>query len=168
MEMDLRGRSARISGVSGSSIRGLAFSCATAGMVGALAMTCAHGTVMPSSCRNVPTIESCVWQAQIWITDQCLRDCVIAGCRGVRIDCSSLDTLETCGKPKGPGKRSGGFAPPLGHDCKSPGDEVSWCELALGERCRAIIMVHELAHTCGWRHKGGLGVPGDDGTFQCD
>jgi len=145
---------------------GLAF--CSFGLLGALAMTCAHGTVMPSSCRHVPTIESCVWQAQIRITDQCLRDCVIAGCRGVRIDCTSLDTLETCARPQSPGQRSGGFAAPIGHDCKSPGDEVSWCDLAVGERCRAIMMVHELAHNCGWRHKGGKGVPGNDGAFECE
>jgi hypothetical protein len=33
-------------------------------------------------------------------------------------------------------------------------------------RCMVDSLVHELAHTCGWNHVGGKGVPGDDGFMH--
>jgi hypothetical protein len=39
--------------------------------------------------------------------------------------------------------------------------------LDLSRRCRAQAMVHELAHSCGWHHGDGQGVPGDEGTLPC-
>src|SRR5205814_4771423 len=124
--------------------------CAVVGLAALFAMTCAHGTVMSTTCRYTPTVEDCVWEAQRDITDPCLRDCIVAGCRGVRIDCSGDRAHEHCTRPA-PAGFVGGDAP-LGGDCKTPKDEVDWCELALSERCRAAVMVHELAHNCGWQH----------------
>jgi hypothetical protein len=45
---------------------------------------------------------------------------------------------------------------------------VRWCEEKATPDCRAKAMVHELAHSCGWSHGQGLGVPGDDGFLRCD
>ena len=131
-------------------------------------MTCAHGTVMSTTCRYTPRIETCVWEAQRDITDTCLRDCIIRGCQGVRIDCASDQARVRCSQRR-KGGVVGGAAPPVpGHSCNAPADEVAWCELAVSERCRAQIMVHELAHTCGWQHYDGMGVPGIGGKFACD
>lgn len=137
------------------------------GLAMALAMTCAHGKVMSTTCRYTPTVETCVWEAERDITDKCLRDCIIAGCRGIRVDCASDRALAQCAIPKEDGQ-VGGAANPIGHDCTAPADELYWCELPVTERCRAQIAVHELAHTCGWRHGNGLGVPGDYRKFSCD
>ena len=30
-------------------------------------------------------------------------------------------------------------------------DQVYWCETPMPDYCATIWMVHELAHTCGWR-----------------
>jgi hypothetical protein len=138
-----------------------------ASLVVVCATTCAHGTVMSSTCRYVPTVEDCVWEAQRDVTDACLRDCIIAGCRGVRVDCSSPDARIRCAALRKRGE-VGGFAPPIGHDCTVPGEEISWCQVPAPERCRAEMMVHELAHRCGWRHHDGLGVPGNQEFISCD
>ena len=33
--------------------------------------------------------------------------------------------------------------------------------------CRMEAMVHELAHSCGWEHDQGGGVPGAKGELPC-
>ena len=132
-----------------------------------LAMACAHGKVMSTSCQNTPTVEACVWEAQRDITDQCLRDCVIAGCQGVQIDCTSDEVRARC-EVKRSGGSIGGYAKHRGRTCEAPGNEVAWCELAVSEHCRAVMMVHELAHRCGWEHGDGHGVPGNGGNYQCN
>jgi len=144
----------------------LALLCSGIGLIVVLAMTCAHGKVMSIACRNTPAIETCVWEAQNDITDPCLRDCVIEGCRGVKIDCTSDEARARCNAQR-PGGVVGGYAKPKGHNCKAPADEVAWCELAVNERCRAVMMVHELGHRCGWEHGMGFGVPGDNGSYRC-
>jgi hypothetical protein len=52
--------------------------------------------------------------------------------------------------------------------CEHPLKEVNWCEQSASRECRARAMVHELAHSCGWKHYQGLGVPGDDGLLPCE
>jgi hypothetical protein len=147
--------------------RELAFLGLGTGAVMVLATTCARGTIMSKACRYTPTVETCTWEAQRDITDTCLRDCIVAGCQGVRIDCASDKAIEHCGPPQ-KGGAVGGAAHPIGHDCHVPADEIYWCELPVSERCQAQIAVHELAHTCGWRHGDGLGVPGNNKKISCD
>lgn len=50
----------------------------------------------------------------------------------------------------------------------SPVKEVYWCEESLGEDCRVKAMIHELAHSCGWEHKQGMGVPANQGDVTCE
>ena len=72
------------------------------------------------------------------------------------VTCNENTTLE-CKKP-----RSGG---PLGAyvvdrgSCGAPSDRVFWCNLKLSADQAARILVHEAAHTCGWDHCQGHGVP---------
>jgi hypothetical protein len=46
--------------------------------------------------------------------------------------------------------------------------EVYWCEEAAGADCRVSAMVHELAHSCGWEHREGKGVPANEGDVICE
>jgi hypothetical protein len=70
------------------------------------------------------------------------------------------------------GRKVGGFAPVDGGTCETPRDEVHWCDLPVPASCRPHMMVHELAHSCGWRHDDGMGVPGNGGREawrdECD
>lgn len=56
--------------------------------------------------------------------------------------------------------------------CLVPLDELHWCEVQVPASCRPLMMVHELAHTCGWEHDAGMGVPGNGGklwwTTDCE
>jgi len=128
-------------------------------------LTCIPPTPMRSStCTRLPSVEQCLGVS--WsITDDCLRKCVQAQCKGATVKCGDAYTELKC-IPKGNG-RVGGFVPPRGQTCSIPWDEVNWCDLPLSSHCRARAMVHELAHTCGWHHKDGHGVPGDHGEDSC-
>lgn len=52
---------------------------------------------------------------------------------------------------------------------ENPTREVRWCQFKKFKgKCGAQALLHELAHTCGWDHGGGKGVPGDSGVLSCD
>lgn len=124
---------------------------------------------MSTTCRHAPTVEECQ-AAATQITNECLRGCVLAQCAGIKVKCSEYIQKE-CEK-----NSEDGTLPPFGYvyrlsdtSCEKPVGEINWCELAEEDReCRAKAMVHELAHSCGWAHYDGFGVPSDDGLIQCD
>lgn len=99
------------------------------------------------------------------ISHECLRGCVMLLCTGVKIRCGEY-ARERCGQPREKGK-VGGYVIPGPQDCEIPRNEIQWCQLPLSSRCRAETMVHELAHACGWHHRGGYNVPGNDGELEC-
>ncbi len=125
-------------------------------------------TPMKSDCRGLPTIEECRTAAMV-ITDECLRGCVQMQCAGVKVNCSEYIQKE-CKKHSSEGISPFGFVYRTSEtSCEKPVGEVNWCELPEENReCRAKAMVHELAHSCGWAHNEGLGVPSNDGYIQCD
>lgn len=144
--------------------------------VGVIVSACAapqhatgSSTPMSTACGHVPTVEECQVGA-MQITDECLRGCVHAQCAGIKIKCSEYIQKE-CKK-----NSEDGTLPPFGYvyrlsdtSCENPVGEINWCELPEENRkCRADAMVHELAHSCGWAHGEGLGVPSNDGFIQCD
>jgi hypothetical protein len=49
-----------------------------------------------------------------------------------------------------------------------PTNETHWCEEEAGQDCRVRAIVHELAHSCGWDHHHGRGVPGNEGVIVCE
>ena len=136
---------------------------------------CAHlsqtGTPMHPTCRELPTVEECQAAAQV-ITDPCLKKCVEVQCSGVKVNCRSEQIQKDCAAKS---NRAEGIVA-LGYvarfsdtptSCEQPSKTVNWCEEPASRECRAKAMVHELEHSCGWRHGQGFGVPGDDGFLPC-
>lgn len=128
-----------------------------------------HGTPMRGSadCRYVPSVEDC-WEVADRIEDFCLKSCVIHKCRGnVKLLCDEPIDLECVDRSKQSGGDVGGFVRRGPQTCELPKEEVNWCQLQRSPPCQALMMVHELAHACGWHHFEGKGVPGDTGELQC-
>ncbi len=132
---------------------------------------CAHqGTPMHPTCRELPTVEECQAAAQV-IAHPCLRECVEKQCAGIKVNCGSEEVQRSCRKQSSEGLMALGFVVRFSDkptSCMSPSGEVNWCEQPASRDCRARAMVHELAHSCGWLHDQGLGVPGDDGNLLCE
>ena len=128
------------------------------------------GTPMSSVCQELPTVEECLSAAQS-ITDVCLKTCVEAQCAGVEVKCDAT-VREQCEKDRKAGVFTLGYtymtlSMTVQKRCKNPVKEINWCQWDVSRDCRAKGMVHELAHSCGWDHGQGLGVPGEDGSLTC-
>lgn len=121
---------------------------------------------MNSTCLDLPTVEECLHAASV-IQDVCLRQCVEAQCNGVEVKCdeSILQRCQELNQEK-QGK-VGGYVIRRRQTCLKPRSEIAWCQLPMSRECRAKAMVHELAHSCGWRHDEGGNVPGGDGELKC-
>lgn len=117
-----------------------------------------------STCKELPTVEQCKAVARA-IGHDCLRGCVMLQCTGVKIKCGEY-ARERCQQPRDLGKVAA-YVDPGPRDCEIPRNEIRWCELPLSMSCRAEVMVHELAHACGWHHGDGYGVPGNEGNLSC-
>lgn len=141
------------------------------GLFGLLSCASINGTPMRGSadCRYVPSVEDCQIIADR-IEDLCLRTCVVHLCRGDgRAVCDEAVQVEcvrrTNQHPEG--DQVGGFVPEGPQTCEVPAEEVHWCQVPHSPPCQAQIMVHELAHACGWHHGQGQGVPANNGKFRC-
>lgn len=140
--------------------------CMAAGVTGCAASSMA-GTPMSSACRELPTVEECQSAARE-ITDECLRGCVHLQCAGIKVNCGEY-IREECKKNSSEGVTPFGYVYRTSEtSCDRPVGEVNWCELSASRECRAKAMVHELAHSCGWAHNEGLGVPANEGFIQCE
>lgn len=155
--------------VSRTSWRCLAQGCLVMGLLSWAG--CVHpGTPMHPTCRELPTIEECKAAAQV-ITEACLRQCVEMQCAGIKVNCGSEEIQRTCKAQNSEGVTALGYVVRYSDaptSCDNPSKEVNWCEQNASRECRARAMVHELAHSCGWRHLQGFGVPGDDGFLPCE
>jgi hypothetical protein len=138
------------------------------GMAAVCVLSCRGVTSMLGSdrCSYMPTVEDCQSAAASLITDQCLRDCVIGQCRRGQVVCGaevvarcSEIAVETAPYPPA------GYVTPESQTCEMPKNYIAWCQLEQSPRCQELTMVHERAYACGWHHKGGKGVPGDDGKI---
>jgi hypothetical protein len=157
-------------------LKGAGVTSASAALLLLVWTGCAHPvqteTPMHPVCRELPTVEACLASAQV-ITDACLKKCVEMQCTGIKINCRSEIVQKSCAAKNNPdaGTVALGYVERFSDtptSCDSPSKEVNWCEEKASPDCRAQAMVHELAHSCGWRHGQGLGVPGDDGFLRCD
>lgn len=137
--------------------------------LGMVACASVNGTPMRGSadCRYVPSVEDCQAVADR-IEDYCLRTCVVHLCRRGRAVCNEDIQLECVVRiTENENGNIGGFVWEVAQTCEVPREEVNWCQLPRSPPCQAKMMVHELAHACGWHHKGGQGVPGNEGMVQC-
>jgi hypothetical protein len=121
---------------------------------------------MNSNCRELPTVEECQEVARN-IDNDCLRECVLAQCAGAKINCNEFTHRKCMRDSRGRRGMIGGYVYPGEQTCQRPEEEIYWCELPRSRRCRAEIMVHELAHSCGWHHGDGQGVPANNGDLKC-
>lgn len=122
-------------------------------------------TPMSTTCSNAPSVEEC-HAAAAEIEDKCLRECVLLQCSGAKVTCS--DYIEQkCLASSRSGKGVGGYVFRSTQTCEIPKSEIYWCDLPLSRKCRAQAMVHELAHSCGWRHGDGKSVPANNGELRC-
>jgi len=127
------------------------------------------GTPMSSTCTEVPTVEECRAGADV-ITDERLWDCVRQQCTRIKVQCG-VEIRKEC---KRRSMEAGGTI--MGYTLQrqgmtffySPVREVYWCEEFAGQDCRVKAMVHELAHSCGWEHTEGMGVPANEGVVRCE
>lgn len=136
---------------------------------GVSSCTSINGTPMRGSadCRYVPSVEDCQAVADR-IEEFCLRTCVVRLCRYGRAVCND-DIQNECVRRIGEGEEGavGGFVWEVEQTCEIPRDEVNWCQMPRSPMCQARMMVHELAHACGWHHLQGQGVPGNEGNVRC-
>jgi hypothetical protein len=139
-------------------------------LVGVLSCSEIRGKGMTQSsngCRNTPTIQECQSTAANLITDACLRKCVIEQCASGVIVCGD-DTMASCSKRarKNPSKPPAGYVIDHEQTCQMPHNQVHWCQRDQSPKCQDLTMVHEVAHACGWHHKQGKGVPGNEGEIE--
>lgn len=95
-----------------------------------------------------------------------LRTCVMKQINDVKVTCNENTTIE-CNKPDSDHKGQTLAYATVGR-CGGPSDRVFWCKRKLSADCAAEVLVHEAAHSCGWNHFDGAGVPGNDGTTSCN
>jgi RHS repeat-associated protein len=98
----------------------------------------------------------CAWASQgSHIKDIAIRNCVKKSCRNGSISCKSDCTRRTrCGRDVGI---------PRGYF--NPGEGPVIClNQSAAAGGRGSTAIHEIAHSCGWRHGDGGGVPNDPGV----
>jgi hypothetical protein len=146
------------------------------GLVFLLWTGCVHpdqsATPMHPTCLELPVVEECLAASRV-ITDGCLRKCVELQCSGVKVNCHSETIRKSCEEKtnRAEGSVALGYVDRFSDtptSCDKPFLTVNWCEEPASRDCRAKAMVHELAHSCGWRHGQGFNVPGDNGFLQCE
>lgn len=84
---------------------------------------------------------------------QCVKDQI----RDVKVTCNENTTIE-CKKPASEGRERAAYVTDLGR-CGAPTDRIFWCNRKMTADQAAKVLVHEAAHTCGWDHCQGKGVP---------
>jgi hypothetical protein len=126
------------------------------------------GTQMKTSCPasiELPTIEECV-EAASGITGELLGSCVRRQCRDITVTCGewsrSICKLESEARP-GTNVLALTLITFQGTlHAFYPVKETYWCEEPASHGCIVNAVIHELAHSCGWDHKEGQNVPGND------
>jgi hypothetical protein len=113
-------------------------------------------------CKNVPSDYAALKDTANKITDSCLKNCVLNQLgsdpnTGAYLQCDAPDNPLRVKYCKGV---VGGFTNTGGTSCDNPGTTAHWCDRNWNKFCIEDLLIHELAHSCGWQHKDGKGVPG--------
>jgi len=115
---------------------------------------------------EMPTIEECRHAALV-IDDDLLRTCVQRQCSDIHIECAEWVRRECKEAGMASGSAILAFTYTTYHGTLHsffPVKETHWCEESASLECVTNSLVHELAHSCGWKHEKGNNVPGKDST----
>jgi hypothetical protein len=117
-----------------------------------------------SSTIPLPTVEECREAARV-IGNEELRACVSEQCGDISLVCDE-ETRKIC-KAMGRAEQRTIMAYVVRLDSTSTSSRVKeahWCEESASFQCILKVVIHELAHSCGWHHGNGGGVPGNERT----
>jgi hypothetical protein len=142
------------------------------------------GTPMKTTCPStieLPSVEACS-ETAMTIHDELLRMCVLRQCKQIHVVCSD-ESRKDCEEAKQEAEATvlaitkfSATELQLSYNGRLfrfySKKEIEWCEVPATAECVAQAVIHELAHSCGWDHREGLGVPGDDpprkGIPECE
>jgi hypothetical protein len=114
---------------------------------------------------DMPSIEECR-EAALVISDELLRMCVQGQCSNIQVKCSQRIRLQCREDNQIFGFTMLAYTPnPNFYGTLNyfyPIRETYWCEEPVSHECMIKALVHELAHSCGWDHRAGRNVPGND------
>ncbi len=122
---------------------------------------------MKTSCPasiELPTVEECLEEADK-IDDELLMSCMRRQCRDIRVTCSEWSRQKCKEERESPDSILLAFTLTTSqgvHHRFYPVKETHWCEEPASRGCIIKAVIHELAHSCGWNHKQGHNVPGND------
>ncbi|WP_147448712.1 hypothetical protein [Corallococcus terminator] len=160
-------------------------------MVWAMTFGCAATTPEPraqergtpvhadAACKELPSVEACQETAES-IQDDRLRACVAQQCSRIQVRCNAMtEALCAAHDRRRPSGRKVLGISSIG-SCEAPNRLIVWCSRQFKDprraaRCAEDAFVHELAHSCGFRHDEDalqegqmhdLGVPGHDGSLR--
>jgi hypothetical protein len=111
---------------------------------------------------DLPTIEECREEAWKIQGDELLRTCMLSQCGAIQVTCSEWSKVKCAARNKdSPVLRLAFTVTTLETTWYNPVKETYWCEEAESHACIVKIVVHEVAHSCGWEHGGNSSVPGN-------
>ncbi|PTL74919.1 RHS repeat-associated core domain-containing protein, partial [Vitiosangium sp. GDMCC 1.1324] len=111
-------------------------------------------------CKNYPTAADILNKTSM-IDDRCLKECIIDQVVNAHLKCDYWRIKDYCRR-----KPNVAGASPLG-SCKEPEEDITWCSRDIDSECQILALMHEFAHSCGWDHNQGKGVPGNSGELEC-
>lgn len=117
------------------------------------------------SALDIPSVQECHEAAES-ISEELLRICVQGQCGNIQVKCSERTRLQCQEDNRIHGFTMLAYTPSPNHygtlNYFFPIGETHWCEEPVSHECLIKALIHELAHSCGWEHRGGRNVPGND------
>jgi hypothetical protein len=122
---------------------------------------------MKTSCPvsiELPTVEECLEEASR-IDDELLMSCMRRQCRDITLTCGEWSRQKCKAQSQRLGNTVLAFTLTAWKGTLHrfyPVEEIHGCEEPASHGCIVKAVIHELAHSCGWDHRQGHNVPGDE------
>jgi hypothetical protein len=120
---------------------------------------------MKTSCSpewDLPTIEECREEAWKIQGDDLLRTCMLSQCGAIQVTCNEWSKVKCVERNRQSAMLRLAFTvTSLETSWYNPVKETYWCEEGGTHGCIVKVVVHEVAHSCGWKHGGNPSVPGN-------
>jgi hypothetical protein len=111
---------------------------------------------------DLPTIEECREEAWKIQGDDLLRTCMLSQCGAIQVTCSEWTKVKCAERNKASAMVRLAFTvTTLETAWYNPVKETYWCEEAESHGCIVKVVIHEVAHSCGWEHGSNPSVPGN-------